>query len=67
LEPWRATLILRGNLASILTGEHKYTDTVVIRFPDIESINNWYSSPGYQSIIPLREMAAEMVMLSYEE
>lgn len=66
LEQWGAELILRGNLASILNGEHKYTDTVVIRFPDMKSINNWYYSPAYQSIIALREMAAEIVLLSFE-
>ena len=67
LEPWGAELVLRGKLASILAGEHTHTDTVVIRFPDIKAINSWYSSPAYQALIPLRETAAEIVLLSYEE
>ena len=67
LEPWGAELVLRGKLASILAGEHTHNDTVVIRFPDIKAINSWYSSPAYQALIPLRETAAEIVLLSYEE
>jgi uncharacterized protein (DUF1330 family) len=66
LEPWGAELVLRGKLASILAGEHTYTDTVVIRFPDMKAVDSWYSSPAYQSLIPLRKNAAEIVLLSYE-
>ena len=66
LKPWGAELVLRGKLASVLAGEHAHTNTVVIRFPDSETINSWYSSPAYQTLIPLRKMAAEITLLSYE-
>ncbi|MGD0976384.1 MAG: DUF1330 domain-containing protein, partial [Candidatus Korobacteraceae bacterium] len=42
------------------------SDIVVIRFPDKEDVYKWYSSAAYQSLIPLREQAAEMILLSYE-
>ena len=67
LEPWGAELILRGKLCSVLSGNHAHDDTVVIRFPDLEALNNWYSSPEYQSLIPLRQKAAQMELLSFEE
>ena len=66
LKPWGAELILRGKLFSILAGEHLHTDTVVIRFPNTKAIDGWYASPAYQSLIPLREKAAEIVLLAYE-
>ncbi|MCB2148916.1 MAG: DUF1330 domain-containing protein [Deltaproteobacteria bacterium] len=66
LEPWGAELVLRGKLASVLAGDHSHTDTVVIRFPDMEAVSNWYASPAYQALIPLREKAAEIVLLAYE-
>ena len=66
LEPWGAELVLRGKRVAILAGEHRYSDIVVIRFPDKEAINNWHSSPAYQALIPLRQEAAEMVLISYE-
>ena len=66
LVQWGGEVILRGKRVAVLTGEHPYTDTVVIRFPDTEAIAGWYSSPGYQELIPLREQAAKMVLISYE-
>ena len=66
LKPWGAKLIFRGRLDSILSGNHDHADTVVIRFPDLDAINSWYSSPEYQSLIPLRKEAAEVDLLSYE-
>jgi uncharacterized protein (DUF1330 family) len=66
LEPWGAEPVLRGKLASVLAGAHSHTDTVVIRFPDMEAVSNWYASPAYQALIPLRENAAEIVLLAYE-
>ncbi len=67
LEPWNAKLILRGKLCSILSGNHGHTDTVVIQFPDLKSLNRWYSSHKYQDLIPLRQDAADIDLLAYEE
>ena len=67
LEAWDAELIFRGKLCSILSGSHTHHNTVVIRFPDSKAIDNWYFSPEYQSLIVLRQEAADMELLSYEE
>lgn len=66
LEPWGAELVFRGKQIAVLSGQHSHSDVVVIRFPDKESANSWHSSAAYQSLIPLRTHAAEMVLLSYE-
>jgi len=66
LEPWRAELLLRGRRVGVLSGEHTYHDAVVIRFADAAAVAGWYSSPAYQALIPLREQAADMVLISYE-
>jgi uncharacterized protein (DUF1330 family) len=66
LAPWGGEVILRGRRIAVLTGAHPYTDTVVIRFPDAGAINLWYQSAEYQKLIPTREQAAEMVLISYE-
>jgi len=67
LEPWGAELMFRGKLSSVLSGDHGHTDTVVIRFPDLQALNGWHSSPQYQSLISIRQEAAEVVLLAYEE
>lgn len=66
LAPWGAEVVLRGHLVAVLAGPHHYTDTVVIRFPSTAAITEWYASPDYQALLPLRTAAAEIVLLSYE-
>lgn len=67
LSEWGAEVVFRGKRAEVFTGEHDYTDTVVIRFPGASAVGNWYRSPAYQALIPLREQAAGMVLIGYEE
>lgn len=66
LAPWGGELVFRGKQVAALSGECAYTDIVVICFPSIGAVNDWFSSPAYQSLIPLREQAADVLLLSYE-
>lgn len=66
LTAWNGEVLLRGHRIAVLSGEHEHEDTVVIRFPDAAAAANWYASPAYQALIPLRERAAQMVLISYE-
>jgi uncharacterized protein (DUF1330 family) len=66
LVPWGAELVLRGKRAAVLAGEHEHTDVVVIRFPDQQALNGWFSSAAYQALIPLRQQAADVVLISYD-
>lgn len=67
LEPWGAELLFRGASASILSGAHRHSDVVVIRFPNQAAVNHWYTSPGYQALIPLRQQAADLELISFSE
>jgi uncharacterized protein (DUF1330 family) len=67
LAPWGAELLFRGKRAAVLSGEHAHTDTVVIRFPDAAAVAGWYASPAYQALIPLREHAADLVLVSFAD
>ena len=66
LAQWGGEVILRGRRVAVLSGEHPYTDAVMIRFPDAGAITGWYGSPAYQALIPLREQAVEMILIGYE-
>ena len=66
LEPWGAGITFRGKCIAVFSGEHAYDDIVVIRFPSKEAINSWHASPAYQALLPLRQQAAEMLLLAYE-
>lgn len=65
--PWGGELLLRGHKVRVLSGDYPKTDTVVVRFPDIESAHGWYDSPAYQALIPLRDQAASVDLVAFEE
>lgn len=67
LAPWGAELLFRGKQVAAFSGENPHADIVVIRFRDVAAVNGWFSSREYQSLIPLREQAADVVLLCYEE
>jgi uncharacterized protein (DUF1330 family) len=67
LEPWRGQVVFRGQLASVLAGEHSHSYTVVIQFPDQQAVQGWYRSSAYQALVALRNEAADMILVSYDE
>jgi uncharacterized protein (DUF1330 family) len=67
LAPWNAELMLRGKLAEVFAGTHEFSDTVVIRFPDLAAARGWHDSPAYQALVPLRQQAADVTLLLFEE
>lgn len=66
LRPWGAEVVFRGKKTMVLSGAHGHTDTVVIRFPGMGALEGWFQSPAYQALIPLREQAADVVLIAYE-
>jgi uncharacterized protein (DUF1330 family) len=38
---------------------------VVIRFPSLAAVDAWFASADYQALIPLRNTAAEVDLVSY--
>lgn len=65
LLPFEAEIIFRGKRATVLAGEHPHENTVVIKFPDQPTLQNWYQSDTYQALIPNRNEAADVVIISY--
>lgn len=66
LAPFGARILFRGRLVSVLAGEHSHDRAVVIEFADMATLNNWFHSDMYQSIIPIRDEAADVVITAYE-
>ena len=67
LAPWRAELVFRGERLVVLGGEHRHSDTVVIRFPNNAAVDGWFNSAAYQALIPLRLEAADLDLVSFSE
>ena len=66
LSDFESKIMLRGKLVSILAGSHEHSRAVVIEFADHITLDNWFQSVKYQSLIPLRDKAADVVLTTYE-
>ncbi len=62
-----ASIMFRGKRFSVLAGHQTYDKVVVIKFADQKTLKSWFYSEKYQSLIPLREKAASVVITAYEE
>jgi uncharacterized protein (DUF1330 family) len=65
LRPWGGELVFRGKALEALSGKKDHTDTVVISFPGMDYLNGWFNSDDYQELIPTRNLAAKMDLISY--
>lgn len=65
LAPWGGEIMVRGEVSEVLVGQTDYQQTVVIRFPDAASVAGWFQSDSYQALVPLREAAAQLQLVSY--
>ena len=67
LAPFDSKVIFRGQLVQILAGDHDHDLVVVIEFSDQATLDKWYGSEKYQSLIPLRDKAANVVIMTYKD
>ena len=66
LTPFGAEVIFRGRRAAVLCGDHSYQNAVVIKFPDQPTLQQWYDSKAYQELVPIRDKAADVLLMSYD-
>ena len=65
--PYGAELVLRGKVDKALTGgsaDHELA--VIVKFPSLAKLDEWYGSDAYQPLKALRDAGADMRMTSYE-
>lgn len=53
LEPFDGEFLIHGGRLDALEGEWD-GDVIIIRFPDRGAAHDWYVSPAYRAILPLR-------------
>jgi len=65
--PFGGELVIRGKAGETIVGGSDHQAVGVVRFTDSAALNAWYHSADYQALIPLRDEAAEMTLVTYEE
>jgi uncharacterized protein (DUF1330 family) len=66
IERFGGRYLTKAGSHEILEGDWKPNRVVIIEFPDIASIKNWYRSPEYRPLIASRQSAATDVMIILE-
>ena len=67
LKSFGGTLMVKGKSAKVLSGKHDHSNVGILKFADLSKAHGWYESKDYQSLIPNRNEAADMTVISYEE
>ena len=65
MQAYGGKVLTKGQAIQNLVGDHGQQNVAIISFPDLENLESWYNSAEYQSIIPLRNQAAEITLTSY--
>ena len=65
LSPFDAQVVFRGKRATVLAGRQNHDLVVVIEFAELSTLESWFASEKYQSLIPLRDRGADVVITSY--
>jgi uncharacterized protein (DUF1330 family) len=58
-------VVLRGRAESALAGVLAHQAVGIVRFPSMAALTAWFHSPEYQALIPLRDEAADMALITY--
>jgi uncharacterized protein (DUF1330 family) len=59
-----AKFLARGGETTTLEGPEEETRVVIVEFPSLEKVREFYSSPEYQEAIKIRTGAAEVSMMA---
>jgi uncharacterized protein (DUF1330 family) len=54
IEAYGGKFLVRGGKFSVLEGDMPFERIAVLEFPSRKAVEDWYHSPAYQKILPLR-------------
>jgi len=66
IDPFEAEIVFRGKRSAVLAGENARDLVVVVKFADQTTLDSWFHSEKYQSLIALRDQAADVVITTYD-
>ena len=62
-----AESIARGKLMGAIAGDVSHNAAAIIKFPDMQKLEAAFASDAYQAIVPLRNEAADITIVKYEQ
>jgi uncharacterized protein (DUF1330 family) len=62
-----AETIARGKVTGSIAGELTHDVAAIIKFPDMQKLEAAFATDAYKAIIPLRDEAADLTIVKYEQ
>jgi uncharacterized protein (DUF1330 family) len=62
-----AELITRGKAMGSIAGDVTHDAVAVMKFPDMQKLEAAFATDAYQAIVPLRDEAADITIVKYEQ
>ncbi len=59
--------VARGKASGAIAGAVTHGLVAIIRFPDMNKLEAAFASDAYQAIVPLRDQAADITIVKYEQ
>lgn len=54
VEPFQGKTLCAGTNIEVMEGDWKPKRFVIVEFPSMDKARDWYNSPAYQEILPIR-------------
>lgn len=65
--PHGGRVLFRAGAAAALNGIAHGERIVAVHFPDLAALMAWHDSPAYQSLVALRDAAADVILAAYTD
>jgi uncharacterized protein (DUF1330 family) len=66
LRPYGGRFLVRGGATEVLEGSREPQRVVILEFPSTEKAREWYTSPQYQEILPIRQASSKSSLILVE-
>ena len=60
-------LVTRGKAMGSIAGNVSHDAVAILEFPDMQKLEAAFASDAYQAIVPLRDEAADITIVKYEQ
>jgi uncharacterized protein (DUF1330 family) len=67
VEQYGGRFLVRGGRREVLEGDAPLERLIVVEFPSFERAREWYASPEYQAIVPIRQRHSQTHFITVVE
>jgi uncharacterized protein (DUF1330 family) len=66
IEKYGGRYLVRGGAFEVFEGDWQPSRLIILEFPDMDALRQWYGSDDYQVLLKLRQSAARTNLVAVE-